>query len=339
MMRKLKKIFKITGITIGVIIILIFTAVVFVAWGLPIVSSAPAMKIDITPQRVARGKYLANNVMACMACHSSRNWNVAGAPMIEGTEGKGGDKFTQDSLGFFGDMYFPNITPYGIGDWTDGEIFRAITTGVDKDGNALTPIMPYEFYGKVDSEDIKCVIAYLRTLKPMESKSPPKQVPFFIKMVNNLAPGKPAFQQKPSENDTIAYGKYLATSAACVSCHSPFKGLGGVDYDHPFAGGPEFTMPSGRVRPINLTPDKETGIGTWSKEDFINLFKRFRDTSVLHQHIDPKADFSTLMPWPFFAGMSDKDLGAIYSYLRTIKPIRNKVERFTPASAVIRDKE
>jgi hypothetical protein len=110
-----------------------------------------------------------------MSCHSTRDWEQPGAPVVAGTLGKGGDKFTQDSLGFFGDLYFPNITPAALGSWTDGEIFRAITMGVNKHGKALTSIMPYELYGKADAEDIKSVIAYLRTLPPVENKMHTKQ--------------------------------------------------------------------------------------------------------------------------------------------------------------------
>lgn len=69
----------------------------------------------------------------CLDCHSQRDYSKFAAPLVPGTEGKGGELFGKD-LGFPGDFYSPNITPAGVGNWTDGELFRTITTGVSKDG-------------------------------------------------------------------------------------------------------------------------------------------------------------------------------------------------------------
>jgi mono/diheme cytochrome c family protein len=326
-MRLLKKLLRITAITVACLLVLLCCIAGYILYFLPNVGKAPDLKIEQTPERIKRGAYLANHVMACMSCHSTRAWDHPGAPPVAGTLGKGGDKFTQDSLGFFGDLYFPNITPAALGSWTDGEIFRAITSGVDKHGKGLTPIMPYEFYGKADAEDIKSVIAYLRTLPPVPNKIPENsKTPMLMQVVNNLAPAEPEFQQRPSEKDTVAYGRYLTRIAGCVICHSPFGGPMGVDLDQAFSGGPEFTMPALHVTPINLTPDSATGIGLWSREDFINKFRRYRDSSVTRRKIDPKKDFTSLMPWGSFAGMKDEDLSAIYTYLRTLKPVHNKVK-------------
>lgn len=76
---------------------------------------------------------------------------------------KGGEFFGPD-LGFPGEFYSRNLTPANLRGWTDGEIFRAITAGVNKEGEALFPVMPYRNYSKMDKEDIYDIIAYLRTL-------------------------------------------------------------------------------------------------------------------------------------------------------------------------------
>jgi hypothetical protein len=87
--------------------------------------------------------------------------------------------------------------------------------------------------------------------------------------------------------------------------------------------GTEFKLPGGVVlKSANLTPDSESGIGSWSKQVFINRFKPYRDPAQLH-HVAP-GDRQTIMPWSQFAGMSDHDLGAIYDYLRTQKPVRTE---------------
>jgi mono/diheme cytochrome c family protein len=327
-MRIIKKIFRYLGITTLLIITLLGCVVAYILLFLPNVGPAPDMKIELTPERIKKGKYLANHVMACMSCHSSRSWDHPGSPVKEGTLGRGGDKFTQDTLGFVGVLTFPNITPAALGSWTDGEIFRAITSGVHKDGKGLIPIMPYEIFGKADEEDIKSVIAYLRTLPPTPSPVPmQRDLPSFMNLVNNLAPAKPSLQAKPKVSDTIAYGRYLSNIAGCITCHSPFNGPLGVDMEKAFSGGPEFTMEAVHVTPINLTPDKETGIGLWSRENFLNKFRRYRDSSTLRKTINPKKDFTSLMPWASFAGMKDEDLSAIYSYLKSLTPKKNKIRQ------------
>ncbi|HMV91786.1 MAG TPA: cytochrome C, partial [Cyclobacteriaceae bacterium] len=167
----MKKVLKITLIVLTVIIVAITGVIGYVKTALPAanVSDASDLKIDYTAERIDRGKYLANNVAMCIDCHSTRDFTVFGGPLIPGTEGKGGEKFSKE-LGFPGDFYAANITPAAIGNWTDGELFRAITTGVSKDGHALFPVMPYLNFGKMDKEDIYSIIAYIRTLKPIENK-------------------------------------------------------------------------------------------------------------------------------------------------------------------------
>ena len=76
-------------------------------------------------------------------------------PMVLSTRGQGGERFDQ-TMGFPGVYFSANITPSGIGGWTDGEIYRAITTGVRKNGKPIFPVMPYHSYGLADPEDVKC---------------------------------------------------------------------------------------------------------------------------------------------------------------------------------------
>jgi hypothetical protein len=97
-----------------------------------------------------------------------------------------------------------------------------------------------------------------------------------------------------------------------------------------FAGGMEFYAPIGTIRSVNITPHDETGIGKWTKEEFINRFKSF-DPAVYEFVSVKQTDFNTPMPWIMYAGMTEEDLGAIYDYLRTLKPKNNFVNRFTPA--------
>ena len=81
------------------------------------------------------------------------------------------------------------------------------------------------------------------------------------------------------------------------------------------------------LRSANITPDRENGIGVWTKEQFITRFRTYAD-GIYNAPDVKEGEFNTIMPWTFYAGMTDEDLGAIYDYLRTIKPIPIRVTKF-----------
>ncbi|HNU18349.1 MAG TPA: hypothetical protein PKH56_11025, partial [Saprospiraceae bacterium] len=130
----MKKIGKIFGYIFLGIILLITLLLIYVKTMLPSVGNAPDTKVEMSPANIERGKYLANHVSVCIDCHSTRDWSLFAGPPIAGTEGKGGEVFDQ-KMGFPGKYVAPNITPFHLKDWKDGEIFRAITSGVSKNGN------------------------------------------------------------------------------------------------------------------------------------------------------------------------------------------------------------
>lgn len=312
-------------LTILILIILVIAVTAsYVRFVLPDVGAAPDLHIAITPERVQHGEYLANHVTLCMDCHSTRDWKKFAGPMVNGTTGKGGEYFGEE-MGFPGTFYSKNITPANLKDWTDGEIFRAVTTGVDKFGNALFPVMPYHYYGRMDKEDVYDIIAYLRTLAPIENKTPDHQIDFPMNFIVNTIPVKAELVQKPSRSDTLKYGAYLVNQAACMECHTQVK-KGQVIPELAFSGGRVFKMPNGEVHSANITPDKETGIGNWTAETFVARFKLYNDPSTLPK-LDP-GQVNTIMPWGMFAGMDTSDLRSIYAYLRTIKPMKNQVSHF-----------
>jgi hypothetical protein len=324
----MKKALKVVGIIAIVIILFIAGAAFYVKNFLPDVGPAPEMKISSTPEKVKRGEYLANHVMICMDCHSERDWRYFAGPMQMDSLGKGGEVFDKRA-GFPGTIYSANITPAGIGDWTDGEVFRAITTGVRKNGKAIFPVMPHHNYGQLDPEDIESVICYLRSLKPLEYKVPESEYEFPMNFIVNTIPQKANFSKRPDTSDVIAYGKYIATAASCKDCHTPFD-KGKFDTAFLLAGGRSFQLPAGTITSMNLTPDPQTGIGNMTKEQFLDKFRPYRDSAYAHRQVDFMSEYSSIMPWSVYAGMSDQDLGAIYEFLRTLKPIENKVVKWQP---------
>ena len=326
----MKKFLKIILWIIGIVIIVIASAVTYIKVALPDVGDAPDMKIEATSERIARGEYLANHVTLCIDCHSTRDWSRFSGPPLEGTFGKGGETFDQ-KFGFPGAYYSANITPEGIRNYTDGELFRLITSGVKKDGSAIFPVMPYPYYGRMDSEDIKSIIAYIRTLKPIINEVPKSESDFPMNIIINTIPSKAQPVSLPPKSDVINYGKYMVNAAACMECHTKVdKGtlIAGME----FAGGREFQFPDGTIlRSSNITPDNETGIGQWTEQSFMDIFHSRSDSSTLNTKVKP-GEFNSIMPWTMYGRMNDEDLKAIFAYLKSQKPISNKVEIYTPAA-------
>lgn len=317
-------------ILIGVVVIVIAVAGIagYLKVVLPLVSPAPDITVSISPARIAHGEYLANHILVCMDCHSTRDWTRFSGPVIPGTLGKGGEYFGREA-GFPGTFYSRNITPQNIGNWTDGEIYRTITTGVDKDGKALFPVMPYLHYGKMDKEDVYDIIAYLRQLPPINSSTPAGNPDFPMNFIINTIPTDATPMERPDKTDRVKYGEYITTIAACIECHTPVE-KGQLIRELGYAGGRVFEMPSGVLRSANITSDPETGIGNWSEDVFVARFKSYADTANLPK-LSPE-QVNTVMPWSMYAGMDTTDLKAIYAYLKTIKPIKNKVEHFQPGA-------
>lgn len=324
----MKKVLKIVAYAIGFIVLLVALLLIYVKTMMPSVGDAPIMKVEINQDRIKRGKYLANHVMVCMDCHSTRDWSLFSGPPLAGTDGKGGEVFDQ-KLGFPGKYVASNITPYYLSKWSDGEIFRAITSGVSKDGRALFSIMPHHNFGQLDKTDIEAVIAYIRSLEPIKNKPEKSNSDFPMNFIINTIPKKAAFKQIPSKSDAINYGKYLVTASGCMDCHT--KQDKGKFVGELLAGGFEFKFPEGTVvTSSNLTPDMATGIGSWSKEQFINRFKMYADSSYKHTAVKA-GEFQTPMPWTMYAGMSTEDLKAVYEYLHNLNPVENNIIKFAPA--------
>ncbi|MEO5563542.1 MAG: c-type cytochrome, partial [Chitinophagaceae bacterium] len=288
-------------------------------------NSGSTVKQEPDTTRVARGKYLVETVGSCMHCHSQRDFTKFSGPIKEDTKGMGGIAYPK-----FGTLYSSNITPdtaTGIGGWTDDEIARAISLGIRENGDTLFPIMPYYDYNKMSKEDVYSIVAYLRTLKPIINKIPERKLKSpagpehdhyeFTAIGDNLL---------PAANDTIQTGEYLARVGACISCHTPKTEDDHMIADSSYAGGDMMGQKFGfRVSSPNITPDSATGIGSWTQTSFVDKFISYRNP-VTYTY-DPGKQ-NTIMPWITFGQMTDSDLKAIYAYLKTIKPIQNKVEKW-----------
>jgi cytochrome c553 len=220
---------------------------------------------------------------------------------------------------FPGTICFPNITAdraSGVGAWTDGELLRAVREGVDRDGHALFPIMPYFIFRNLSEEDARSLVVWIRSLPAVSRQHPAKQVNFPVNLFIRFVPQPmTAKVPEPDPANSVAYGKYLATIGRCGFCHSPREGQSTESIPgRLFAGGNEFRGPFGIRLSTNLTPHP-SGLGSTSREEFIALFRLHATPgSVLPEK-------NTIMAWSAYSGMTDADLGALYDYLRTVPPV------------------
>lgn len=317
----------------GIIGFIILAGVSYLYMALP--DAGPLLEISVegTPGQVERGRYLAKHVTVCLDCHSQRDWNKFSGPIVPGTEGMGGEIYDH-KFGLPGSFVAKNITPHNLQNWTDSEIYRLITTGITKEGEPIFPFMPYPYYRKMDPEDTKAIIAYIRTLEPIEYTNPASNPDFPINLIMRTIPQPAAPVTRPSQSDTVAYGEYLVTIAGCIECHTP-RVQGTQDVSRRLAGGFEFTIPGfGTVRSANITPDTATGIGLWTEEIFVNRFKQYEDMTSEEIPAVSENQFNTVMPWTMFAGMKEGDLKAIFAYLKSVEPVKHRIIKFTPESEI-----
>lgn len=325
----MRVILRVARVLVAACVVLAGGGVSYFLLAYPRVGAAPDLHIEATPERIARGRYLADHVSVCTDCHSQRDWSRFAGPMTPGTYAGGGEVFDR-SMGLPGRIVSRNITPGALGTWTDGEILRAMTEGVSRDGSALFPLMPYRDYGQhMAREDAEAIVAYLRTIPASTRPVEPTTLDFPLPLIVRTLPARAqANTPRPDPADRVAYGRYLTRIAGCAHCHTPMNEKMAPLADRAFAGGTPFRFPGGVVtRAANITPHA-TGLGSWSEADFVERFKRALAASAVVQ----PGGFNTPMPWQAYAGMTAEDLGAIYAYLRTVPAIDHAVEKFGAAA-------
>ncbi len=284
----------------------------------------PDLKIELTSERVSQGEYLANAVFGCMYCHSERDWSLFGGPIKPGGLGKGGEVFDA-SVGVSGKITAGNITPFGIGDWSDGEVYRAIVNGLHRDGYAMFPIMPFDVYLHLEEEDIVSIIAYLRTL-PASEGGPygGRKLSRIMEFVANSRV-LPADPWQVDDTNPLSRGEYITIIAGCRFCHTPANERMQPYEDMRFGGGLAMLANGRKVYSANISPDLETGIGRWSEADFIARFREFSDARIPVSEIG----FQTQHAWTEYAQLSDADLAAMFAYIMAQPPVSNRVDPLT----------
>lgn len=289
----MKRILKWIGIVVGVLLGLI----VLLAAGVYAVSASRlnrtyevtadfTLNVPTDPESIAAGEKLAT-VYLCGECHGA---NLAG------------QLFVDDPT--FGQIYSANLTAgeNGVGRaYSDEEIARVIWYGVKPDGSP-TVGMPAEFHQAIHIADMEKLIAYLRSVPPVDTDYPPSSYGPMMRVMHtaNMFPLIPAEKVDASQppldpiflEETLTYGAYLA--AFCAHCHMA-----------DFAGDAEmFGSP-------NITP---AAIGAWTEAEFMRaVTEGVRPDGTL---LDPKE-----MPWETFNRYTDEELQALWAYLQTVAPV------------------
>ncbi len=318
---------KIVLILLLVIIVVAGGALCYLYLHRPAQVEPVSIKVPMTPERIARGKFIFDNLADCGGCHSQRDFSKVAGPVVPSGEGRG--NLLSDFLkGLPGTVAAPNITndpDTGIGLWSDGEKIRAIRDGVDNTGRALFPMMPYPSYRKMSDEDVQSVVAYMNSLPPLKNRLPATKLNFPVGLFIKFVPQPAGAVPPPDRADSVKYGEYLAAIGSCGDCHTP------IDNGRPvaaktLAGGRVFATTAGTVVSANITPDMETGIGKWSEEYFQKKFYDYKEYAANGPPPLPGPQAFTLMPWLGLSQLPPSDLSAMYAFLRTVKPVHNPVE-------------
>lgn len=321
-------------------------------------SSPTARPARYTPAQIDRGRYLVNSVAYCGFCHTAmypdgtreQSRLLAGIDCIIDRPAPGQTRANPDDG--YGCLSFTNLTndATGIGERTDEELKAATFDGVRHDGTAVSTVHPYYLYALYSEPDRDAVVAYMRSLPPVElptRREPPWTTAPLISVVTDaqLPTPSPAYP----EHEAATRGRYLAAIAACSWCHTPTypstdprAATDVIQRDRIYQGGrglralsslgyrPGMIALDPPVSPAmwstatvfstNLTPDPGTGLGSYSAADF---------TRVMHEGKDPAGKYSCAAahgdPTSISASLTDGDVLDLYHYFRSLPPATRPV--------------
>jgi len=322
-----KRILKMVAWIVGIALLLVLFLVAYVQmrWDAKDARPAPDLKARTDSASIARGEYIYRYTAQCWGCHETphggQNPQQAGGRLFDLTETGPG----------FGKWYSRNLTPdveSGLGGWTDGEIVRALREGLRKDGTTLFPIMPIDWYHGMSDDDVLAVVAYLRSFQPVKNTVPEREPSFFAKALFTFKMIAPKEQiltpiATPHRGITPEYGRYVSSQIAdCADCHTPRNLQDGAFYMDSLFAGSSFAYGDEAGEPLvsfarNITPDVETGIGAWTKDQFIEAVTTGMrpDGTVLTTH----------MPYAYYKFWNMDDLEAVYAYLKTLPAMKRTV--------------
>ncbi len=265
---------------------------------------------------MSTGEYV-YRASGCYGCHTDEKGG--GQPLA------GGYALTTD----FGVFYTPNITPdpeTGIGKWNEQDFFRAMREGRNPAGEHYYPSFPYPAYTKLTDDDLRALWAFLKSRPPVRQANKSHELKFFARARTFVGSWKAlyfkpgAWQPAAGKPASWNRGAYLSEAAAhCGECHTPRSALGGIKTGLRYAGTRE--GPDGSVVP-NITPDKKTGIGKWSKDELVTYLE-----SGLKPDGDSAGDLMAEVIDNGLKYLRKDDLVAIAEYVLTLPPVEHAVRK------------
>ena len=276
---------------------------------------AQAQRLSATQTLIAEGKYLAD-AGDCVACHTQ----------------PGGELFAggRAIVTPFGTLYSTNITPdpkTGIGNWTPEQFYRVMHEGLGADRELLYPAMPFQDYTKVTREDSDAIVAYLKSVPPVDFPNKPDELrfPYSIRALiigwRTLYFNPGNYKPDPAESAQWNRGAYLVEGLGhCGMCHTPINALGGSSQAQAFQGG---LIPEQGWYAPSLTSNKEGGLGDWSIKDITDLLHA--GTSMRGAVYGPMAE----VVYDSLQYLTRQDVEAMAVYLKSL-PGRAAPEAASP---------
>ncbi|RTL53803.1 MAG: c-type cytochrome [Bradyrhizobiaceae bacterium] len=265
---------------------------------------------------IERGAYLAR-AADCMVCHTAQG----------GRDYAGGLPFKLA----FGTLYSTNITPdkeTGIGNYTDEDFLNAMHRGIRRDGQRLYPAMPFAAYTYMSDDDALAIKAYLFSLDPVRNETPGNTLTFPFNQRWGMAFWSALFNPDtrfaPDTSQSAEWnrGAYLAEALAhCGDCHTPRNLAFALDNRKKFGG----ALTAG-WRAYNISSDKSTGVGGWSKDDLIS----YLSTGHVTGHGTASGPMGEAVLHSF-SKMAPEDIAALVTYLRSVPAVAsNDPSTFAP---------
>lgn len=272
----------------------------------------PAISASTDTAVIQRGRHIVLGPGHCADCHSDQANRDSLIKAGLDPELSGGFSFNLP----FGNFHTRNLTPdteTGLGNRSDAEIARIIRYGVHANGEMVLPFMSFQ---QMTDSDLQAVISYLRAVPAVRRKIPENEYNAMGKLLRAfvlkpVGPSEPVLKQIIPDT-SVTYGRYLTMNIAnCNECHTKRDATGNF-IGEPLAGGTPF-IEEGKttLTPPNLTPDSSSRIFGWTREIFIQRFRRGK--LIEHSH----------MPWTAYGRMTDDELTAIYKYIRSVKPVKS----------------
>ena len=309
-------------------------ALAFVLTGLLMIVLASSAEASASQQddSIAHGQYIAA-IAGCVDCHTPFkeefqnpaqmtldqlrlfSFNLGATQDLKNNFLAGGRPF---DLGPAGILLARNLTPdpeSGLGLWSDEQVKLAIKTGIDNEGKLLFPVMPYQVYSTMADTDLDALVAYLRSIKAVSNMMPKSNISTEGFPIPPYQTGIIA----PDPSDKAARGAYLVNSVmGCTDCHTPIDpATGAPQLDKYLAGRQPYEGPWGIVYGGNITPDNETGIGTWTEEEIMR---------AITTGVSKDGRRLIFMPWFNYVTLKPEDAEAIAYYLKNVLPaVKNEI--------------